>query len=280
MYPVLLRIGPLTVYSYGVMMALGFIVGDFLLARDLGRRGYNPEIASTLVLWGAIGGIGGSRLLFVLNNLPQYLADPKTIIFSGSGFVFYGGFICGALASYIVARHYKIPWLTVADAAAPALAVAQALGRVGCQLAGDGDWGVPSTLPWAMAYPNAIIGWGAETVLAIDSHGQRVSGFFPGVRVHPAPVYETLLYLGVFALLWSMRKRIKIEGRIFYLYLILAGASRFMVEFIRINPRILYGLSEAQLIAIVMVVVGFGGFLLSGAKEPVINTRHTVRAAG
>ncbi len=166
MYPVLLRIGPLTVYSYGVMMALGFIVGDFLLARDLGRRGYNPEIASTLVLWGAIGGIGGSRLLFVLNNLPQYLADPKTIIFSGSGFVFYGGFICGALASYIVARHYKIPWLTVADAAAPALAVAQALGRVGCQLAGDGDWGVPSTLPWAMAYPNAIVGWGAETVLA------------------------------------------------------------------------------------------------------------------
>ncbi len=89
------------------------------------------------------------------------------------------------------------------------------------------------------------------------------------MRVHPAPVYETLLYLGVFALLWSMRKRIKIEGRIFYLYLILAGASRFMVEFIRINPRILYGLSEAQLIAIVMVVVGFGGFLLSGAKEPV-----------
>ncbi len=278
MLPVLFKIGPLTIYSYGLMMALGFIAGDFAIARDFERRGYKPENASTLVIWGAIGGIAGSRLLYVFNNLSQYIADPKAIIFSGSGFVWYGGFGGGILASYIVARYYKIPWLTVADACAPALALGQALGRVGCQLAGDGDWGLPSKLPWAMAYPRAIVGWGPQTVLTLDGHDNLISGFYPGVRVHPAPVYETILYIGVFWLLWSLRKKIPIDGRIFYLYLMLAGLSRFLVEFIRINPRVLLGLSEAQVIAIAMIIVGSGAFLLSGVREPVIDARDVARA--
>ena len=87
-----------------------------------------------------------------------------------------------------------------------------------------------------MAYPRAIVGWGPETVLALDSHDNLISGFYPGVRVHPAPIYETILYMGVFSVLWALRKKVQVEGRIFYLYLILAGASRFMVEFVRINP--------------------------------------------
>jgi len=278
MLPVLFKIGPFTVYSYGLMMALGFIAGDFVIARDFERRGYKPEYASTLVIWGAIGGIAGSRLLYVFNNLSQYLADPKTIIFSGSGFVWYGGFGGGILASYVVARYYKIPWLTVADACAPALALGQALGRVGCQLAGDGDWGLPSKLPWAMAYPRAIVGWGPETVLTLDSHDNLIPGFYPGVRVHPAPVYETILYIGVFWVLWSLRKKVQIDGRIFYLYLILAGLSRFLVEFIRINPRVLLGLSEAQVIAVAMMIVGSGAFVLSGVREPVIDAEDVARA--
>jgi len=278
MLPVLFTIGPLTIYSYGLMMALGFIIGDFAIAHDFERRGYKREYASTLVMWGAIGGIAGSRLLYVANNLPQYLAGPKTIIFSGAGFVWYGGFGGGILASYIVARYYRIPWLTIADACAPALALGQALGRVGCQLAGDGDWGLPSKLPWAMAYPRAIVGWGPETVLALDSHDNLISGFYPGVRVHPAPIYETILYMGVFSLLWALRKKVQVEGRIFYLYLILAGASRFMVEFVRINPRVMFGLSEAQVIAIVMMVVGSAAFFLSGAREPAIDSQEVARA--
>ncbi len=278
MIPILFKIGPLTIYSYGLMMALGFIVGDFVIARDFRRRGYNPEYASNLVVWGALGGIAGSRLLYVVNNLPDYIADPKAIIFSGSGFVWYGGMIGGLIASYIVARYYKIPWLAVADSCGPALAVGQALGRVGCQLAGDGDWGMPSRLPWAMAYPHAIVGWNAQTVLTLDSHDNLVSGFYPGVRVHPAPVYETILYLCVFAILWSLRTRIHVDGRIFYLYLILAGASRFAVEFIRINPRVLLGLSEAQLIAIAMIAIGSVAFFVSGAREPAIDTRAAARA--
>ncbi len=278
MIPVLFTIGPLTIYSYGLMMALGFLAGDFVIARDFTRRGYKAEQASTLVIWGAIGGIAGSRLLYVLDNLPQYLADPKTIIFSGAGFVWYGGLGGGILVTWLVARYYRIPWLTVADASAPALALGQALGRVGCQLSGDGDWGLPSKLPWAMAYPRAIVGWGPQTVLTLDSHDNLISGFYPGVRVHPAPVYETILYVGVFSILWMLRKKVQVEGRIFYLYLILAGASRFLVEFIRINPRVLFGLSEAQVIAIVMIVVGSGAFLLSGAREPAIDAHDAARA--
>ena len=151
--------------------------------------------------------------------------------------------------------------------AAPALAVGQAIGRIGCQLAGDGDWGLPSTLPWAMAYPRAIIGWNSETVLKLDEHYRLVSGFFPGVRVHPAPVYETILYLGVFAILWSMRKTSHPAGRLMYWYLVLAGAARFLVEFVRINPRVFHGLSEAQLIAIAMMIVGGVALILTREKD-------------
>ena len=98
------------------------------------------------------------------------------------------------------------------------------------------------------------------------------------MRVHPAPIYETILYVGVFSVLWTMRKKVQVEGRIFYLYLILAGASRFVVEFIRINPRVMFGLSEAQVIAIAMMVAGSGAFLLSAAREPAIEAQDVARA--
>jgi phosphatidylglycerol---prolipoprotein diacylglyceryl transferase len=278
MIPILFKIGPLTVYSYGLMMALGFIAADYVISLDLGRRGYNPDYASTLVVWAAVVGIAGSRLLDVFNNFSEYLAHPWTIIFSGSGFVWYGGLIGGLIAVSLVARYHGIPVLTMGDICGPALAIGQAIGRIGCQLAGDGDWGLPSKLPWAMTYPRAIVGWGPETVLKLDSHGNLVSGFYPGVRVHPAPIYETILYLGVFAILWSARKKVQVEGRIFYLYLILAGACRFLVEFVRINPRVLFGLSEAQLIAIGMIAVGIPAYFISGAREPAIGAQDAARA--
>jgi phosphatidylglycerol---prolipoprotein diacylglyceryl transferase len=278
MIPVLFKIGPFTIYSYGLMMALGFLAADYVIALEFGRRGYNPEHASTLVICAAIGGLAGSRLLDVLNNLSEYLADPRAIIFSGSGFVWYGGLGGGLLAAWLVARYYGIPFLTMADVCGPALALGQAIGRIGCQLSGDGDWGLPSKLPWAMAYPRAIVGWNAQTVLTLDGHGNLISGFYPGVRVHPAPIYETILYLGVFAVLWSLRRRIQVSGRIFYLYLILAGLCRFLVEFVRINPRVVLGLSEAQLIAIAMMVIGAAAYYGSAAREPMLDAENAARA--
>jgi phosphatidylglycerol:prolipoprotein diacylglycerol transferase len=295
MIPILLRLGPfplfghpltLTIYSYGLMMALGFIAADRVIAADCPRRGIDPDYATAVVLWGALGGLIGARLYDVFDNWRLYMADPVSIVWSGSGFVWFGGFIGGVSAACLVARHYKVPVGVTADMCGPALAIGQALGRIGCHLSGDGDWGAPSTLPWAVAYPKAIVGWGPQTVLKLDPHGNLVSGFFPGVRVHPASIYEAVLYTAVSFILWSMRKRGGAAGRIFYLYLVLLGGCRFMVEFLRINPRVLFGLSEAQLIALAMVAIGTVSLYLTGGvlsgwtrEEPAPQRRPQAKVA-
>ncbi len=281
MIPVLFRLGPLPIYSFGVMAALGFLTANFLLTRECTRRGYDPGMADALVVSGAISGFAGSRLYDVFDHWSEYMAHPWSIVLSGAGFVWYGGLIGGIIATWIVARYYKVNFLTVTDMCAAPLILGQAFGRMGCQLSGDGDWGVPSTLPWAMAYPKAIIGWHGDihvpdggfipaTVLKLDPSGALVDGFFPGVRVHPAPLYEVLMYVAIFAFLWSRLKRIAFEGQYLCLYLILSGAARFLVEFIRINPRVAFGLSEAQIISLVMIAVGFVAWpLLSRRAQPV-----------
>jgi len=279
MIPVLFHIGPLSVYSYGMMMALGFLAADYVITLECRRRGIVTEYASSVVVWAAILGISSARVLDIVNNFSSYWADPRSMIVSGSGFVWYGGLFGGILGTYLVSRYYKIGFLKTTDMCAPALAIGQAIGRLGCQLAGDGDWGLPSKLPWAMAYPRAIVGWNSLTVLKLDAHGQLVSGFFPGVRVHPAPMYETLLYTGVFVVLWRLRGRGFADGRLFFLYLILAGAARFMVEFVRINPRVFIGLSEAQLIAIGMIIFGSLAWLLAGAKQESLAAKQAMHAS-
>jgi phosphatidylglycerol---prolipoprotein diacylglyceryl transferase len=267
MIPVILRLGPITIYSYGLMMALGFIAGDLLLSHECRRRGYSSELGTAIVVWGAIGGLVGARLYDVFENWSAYMSHPASIIFSGAGFVWYGGLIGGIISTGLVARYHKLPFLTVADMCAAPLALGMAFGRMGCQLSGDGDWGLPSTLPWAMAYPRAIVGWGPETVLKLDLHGNLVSGFYPGVRVHPTPIYESILYVAIFCVLWSVRNRIRLQGRLLYLYLIFAGAARFMVEFVRINPRVLLGLSEAQIISLLMIAAGGIGWYWASSRQ-------------
>jgi phosphatidylglycerol:prolipoprotein diacylglycerol transferase len=270
MIPVLFHLGPLTVYSYGLMMALGFLAADYVIRLECIRRGLDPEYSSSIVIAAAVAGLVGSRIYAILDDLPTYLADPKTMIFSGSGFVFYGGMIGGLIGAYLVSRWYRIGLGVTMDMCGPALAIGQAIGRIGCQLSGDGDWGLPSTVPWAMSYPKAIVGWNSDTVLKLDDHYRLVSGYFPGVRVHPAPIYETILYVGVFTILWSMRKTSHPAGRIMYWYLLLGGAARFIVEFWRINPRVFNVLSEAQLIAIGMMLIGGVGLILTREKAPAV----------
>ena|SRR6516225_4188624 len=280
MIPVILRLGPVTIYSYGLMMALGFIVGDLLLSVECRRRGLNSELGTAIILWGAIGGLTGARLYDVFENWSVYVSHPLSIIFSGAGFVWYGGLIGGIVSSWLVARHYRVPFLTVADMCAAPLVLGMAFGRMGCQLSGDGDWGLPSRLPWAMAYPRAIVGWGPETVWKLDGHGNLVSGFFPGVRVHPTPIYESFLYVNIFLVLWSIRRRVTLEGQIFYLYLILAGAARFLVEFVRINPRVLWGLTGAQIISLLMIAAGSAAWYWSSRRrvESAQTSRQALRA--
>src|SRR5260370_28295260 len=160
------------------MVALAFIVGGRLLTSAFGRWGYDPALAWTLVLWVEIVSFAGARLNDILDNWPAYTAYPKSMIFSSMGFVFYGGFVGGLIASIVFARWFRIPWLTLADMCAPVLALGHAIGRQGCPLSGDGDWGMLSNLPWAMAYPKAIFGWNAEPVLSVDKQGNLLSGFY------------------------------------------------------------------------------------------------------
>ena len=207
-------------------MALAALSAAWVVSAELKRRGYNSELASTLVFAAAVGGLIGARALFIVEEWSNFLQAPLSYIFTGAGFTWYGGFFGGAAAASWVARRNNMPWLVAADIAAPALALAYGVGRIGCHVAGDGDWGSVTDVPWGVAYTNAIIGW-VDPSTGIP--------YPPGTRVHPTPIYEFIQAVAVFAILWSLRKNNYAPGTLAWIYLILAGFSRFVVEFWRIN---------------------------------------------
>jgi len=245
MIPDVLHIGPLPIHIFGILMALAFLAASWVTGRELARKGYDPALASSMVVWAAVGGIVGARLWILIDAWDEFIAAPISFLATGGGFVWYGGLLGGAIAVSLFFRLRGIPWLRGADAVAPALALGQAIGRIGCQLAGDGDWGAETTLPWGMAYPYAVVGWDKP----------------PGVRVHPTPLYECALYLLVFAVLWRMRREPAPDGAAISWYVVLAGTARFAVEFVRVNPPVVLGLTEAQVTSLVLIALG-SSFLL------------------
>ena len=247
MYPILFQIGPFTVYSFGTLMALAALVAGWVVWSELKRYRFDPEIASTIIVAAAVGGLIGARLFYIFEDWSYFSQSPIEFLLSRAGFTWYGGMLGGALAITWVVKRKGIPWLQAADICAPALAISYGIGRIGCHIAGDGDWGVVSNAPWAVAYTNAIVGW---------VHPLTRIPYELGVRVHPTPIYELGQSLIIFALLWSLRKRKHLHGTIFWLYLILAGIARFSVEFWRVNPIIGLGMTQAQWISIVLVLVG------------------------
>ena len=249
MYPVLFQLGPLTIYSFGAFMALAALSAAWVVHLELKRRGYNPELASSMVFAAAIGGLLGARILFIVEEWHAFLRSPWDFIFTGAGFTWYGGFLGGVLGVSWIVKKNKIPWLIGADIAAPALAIAYGVGRLGCHVAGDGDWGTVTDVPWGVAYTNAIIGW-VDPLTGIP--------YPPGVRVHPTPVYEFLESVIIFGILWAIRKKEYAAGTLFWLYLALAGLARLMVEFWRVNPVFAVGLTEAQWFSMLIMIVGFG----------------------
>jgi phosphatidylglycerol:prolipoprotein diacylglycerol transferase len=240
MIPDNLHVGPIPIHLFGLMLAVAFLAAGHVLGREFGRKGYDEELASTAVLWCAAGSLVGARLWLVVEDWPAFVRDPVGLLFTGSGFVFYGGLVGGAVAMTLFFRRHDIPWWRGADAVAPALVLGQALGRIGCQLSGDGDWGTVTTVPWGMAYPHAVVGWPHP----------------PGVVVHPTPVYESLAYLAIFVLLWRWRRTPQPDGAIFCWYLVLASGARFLVEFVRINPVVTAGLTAAQITSLVLIAFG------------------------
>jgi phosphatidylglycerol---prolipoprotein diacylglyceryl transferase len=249
MIPDNLHVGPIPIHLFGLMLAVAFLAAGHVLGREFGRKGYDEELASTAVLWCAAGSLVGARLWLVVEDWPAFVRDPVGLLFTGSGFVFYGGLVGGAVAMTLFFRRHDIPWWRGADAVAPALVLGQALGRIGCQLSGDGDWGTVTTVPWGMAYPHAVVGWPHP----------------PGVVVHPTPVYESLAYLAIFVLLWRWRRTPQPDGAIFCWYLVLASGARFLVEFVRINPVVTAGLTAAQITS--LVLIAFGTVRLVGQRR-------------
>jgi phosphatidylglycerol:prolipoprotein diacylglycerol transferase len=252
MYPIIFQFGPVTIYSFGAMMALAALTAAWVVSLELKRRGYNSELASTIVFAAAIGGLVGARILFIVEEWQGFLAAPLKYILTGAGFTWYGGFFGGVAAVSWVLKKNKIPWLTGADMTAPALALAYSVGRIGCHVAGDGDWGAVTDVPWGVAYKNAIIGW-------VDPN--TGIPYAPGVLVHPTPIYEFLQGVLVFLILWVMSKKGLAPGTIAWFYLVLTGLMRFIVEFWRINPQVGFGLSEAQWFGLLLMVLG--GVLLA-----------------
>jgi phosphatidylglycerol---prolipoprotein diacylglyceryl transferase len=230
-----LDLGPLSLEAFGVCFALGFLAAGALVWKRFGELGEPKDWAYEMGFAALFGGIAGSRLYFVVQNYDEVKGDLVGNIFSGAGLVWYGGAIGGALAVLAWAwwRHYLN--LTLFDVAAPALALGYAIGRCGCQLAGDGDYGKPWDGPWAMAYPDGTV---------------------PTDRtVHPTPIYETLaMGLGAW-ILWQLRDRVR-AGCLFAIYLVYAGAERFLIEFIRRNTEDSVGLTTAQLESIGSMTIG------------------------
>ncbi len=242
MRPVLFEVGGFEVKSYGVFVALAFVAAWLVLRHELGRRAGRAEVAGALSMAAAVGGLVGARAYWYLEHAGS--ASPGDA-FSAAGFTWYGGVVGGALAVLAVAWRLRVRPADLFAAAAPALALGYALGRIACQFAGDGTYGRPSDLPWAMAYP----------------HGEMPTT----ERVHPTPVYETVGGLMIFALLWRLRDRLS-PRRLFAMYLLVSGGERFVVEFIRRNDPVLAGLTQPQLFA--GALAGAGCLLLVWRTRP------------
>jgi phosphatidylglycerol:prolipoprotein diacylglycerol transferase len=183
------------------------------------------------------------------------------MIFNPGGLTYYGGFILATIAIFVYLKKKKISFFAVADGIAPSLALAYGIGRIGCHLAGDGDYGIPTSLPWGTNYENGTVR------PSLQFMGSKIAEKFPGgivpdnTPLHPTPIYEFLIMLVIFFILWQLRKKDWSDGKLFMLYLVFAGLERFSIEFIRLNPRLLFGLSEAQLISVVMIIAGTAGWL-------------------
>jgi phosphatidylglycerol:prolipoprotein diacylglycerol transferase len=241
MIPDTLHVGPIPLHLFGLFLATAFLAAGQVASRGFVRLGYGEEIGGSVLTWAVVGSLIGAKLWLVFADWPSFAAHPLEFVLSGSGWVFYGGLLGGVVGVSWVFHRDGIPWLRGADVCARAIVLGQAIGRLGCQVSGDGDWGVVTSLPWGMRYPHAVAGWPYED---------------PAIHVHPTPLYESAAYLAVFVFLWRRRTRPDPDGTGFAWYLVLASGARFAVEFVRTNDVVTVGLTAAQLASLLLVAIG------------------------
>jgi phosphatidylglycerol:prolipoprotein diacylglycerol transferase len=239
MYPNLFTIPIINfpISSFGVMMAVAFLVGSWITARRMAEEGLDPDLATTVLIYVMLGGIFGSKLYYAIDVSLRSGVPFATLFFARDGITWYGGLLVGTAVGAIGCRIHGLPVKTMADCTAVAVAVGQALGRVGCFLVGD-DYGRPSSVPWAVAFPK-----GAPPTEE---------------TVHPTQLYEVAWLLPVAALLWSRRRR---SPFLFGEYLVANGLGRLVIENWRVNPKVALGLTEPQWIGLALIVAGASGWL-------------------
>lgn len=232
------QLGPARLAGYGLLMVFALIVALLLVRRDMRERHLHADPYMIIGITG-FAGLVGAKLWHCMETPRFFLQHPQKIVNAG-GFAFFGAVLGGFVALMLLAKHYRIPVLTILDMAAPAATIGYAFGRVGCFVAGDGDYGTPTSLPWGMAFPDGLV----PTT----------------TRVHPTPIYEAIIAGVIFFYLWSLRTKafggLVLQGRIFAVYLVMSGVARFTVEFIRVNPRVLWGLSNAQFASFICILAG------------------------
>src|SRR5262245_48288540 len=254
-----LHLGPITIPTFGLMVAIGLLVAAYILQADFNRRrqyldAFRPKESGgegflrrfvrqshndegfLIIGIAGIAGLLGAKMYHALQD-PQTW---RTELISRFGFAWFGGLIGGFLALVYLARLFGIPMLEFMDMCSPAAAVGYAIGRIGCLLSGDGDYGVPTNLPWGMSFPNGVV---------------------PTTeRVHPTPLYEFLAWMLIAYMLWRMGARLLRDGKpaglVFGEYLVMTGIARFLVEIIRLNPRSFLGMSNAQTASVASLLLG------------------------
>jgi phosphatidylglycerol:prolipoprotein diacylglycerol transferase len=244
---------PLPIPTFGLMVATAFFVGQWLVNLE-GRRllpALPKEFVGSLCLVGFIAGLLGAKVFHLLEHPREFIENPARMLFSTGGLTFFGGLIASVTAGAIYARRHKAPIPVLLDVFAPALMLAYGIGRIGCQIAGDGDWGIAVTSP--------APAWLPDWLWAQTYEGNIAGVEIPPPGVYPAPLYETLMATAAFGLLWSIRKHGHAGGWLFGVYLLLAGVERFLIELIRVNATYsIFGMeiTQAQIIATVCVFAG------------------------
>ena len=283
MYPVIIDFGiinifgfefHLAIYSFGLMLVVAFYSCYFFLNYDLKLLGYEEKLSSDIIFWAAVGGILGAKIYYLLENIDRVINsyDPMNMIFSGAGLVFLGGLMGSTICVSFILKKNKVPWLTFANIIGPLIFLGYAIGRLGCFLVGD-DYGIPSSLPWAISFPNGIPPTTTNTFSDLYPWID-ISAYDPGViTVHPTQLYEAIICFILFLILWKYRKSAKIKDILFFLYLSLAGVERFFIEFIRTNEKYVFELfSGAQVISVMMIIIGlyFIKYPIKEAKSEII----------
>lgn len=272
-------------WLFGILGGLAFAG---LTWYEKNKKKLSPPEKRTIRIWphdrvgqmtglALVFGLVGAKLFDIFENWSDFLKKPSEYLFSPSGLTFYGGLICAAVAIIIYARRHKINVLHLTDAFAPALMLAYGVGRIGCQVAGDGDWGIVNTKPnpykwlpdwmWSYTYPHNV----NEVGVPIAGCEGKFCNQLPEA-VYPTPFYEVVMALILFGLLWSLRKKVKVPGLIFAIYLFVNGMERFLIEKIRVNNTVNFmGLTvtQAEIIASCLMIAGvlLGVFLMNRYKK-------------